>query len=374
MPYAPVTFRQRECETCEVGGGSADSGQGSGGQGSNGQRSNAPGDPVWRGAQPRPRYGEWSYGLGFEQRRDLPGEDPVKRLARLSRFAVVDPSLVAEVRQRQDQAARRGGGAADVGGGAGCALMAVGALSLVISVIVEIVSGGMAWWIVGSIGCAVAGIAAAGIADGVRSRRAQAGQGAPAAIDKARIIAPSELDQACRGLLDRARKAISDVLASEVYQLDFLDKAAGEATLRAHEWEIASLLRDITGLRAEHAGSTPVGPMTAAVLDSQKRALALAQDATESRVSALERYATQVRLADVARTDWETAKRVSGLNDRYLDLVARTAADPRAIEEIAGLTEQAAQAARVFQESLAEATTAGLALVLPTELPESRIP
>ncbi len=350
-------------------------GGGSGSSGHSGPEDSRPGDPRWRGAQPRPRYGDWSYGLGFEQRLTFPGEDPVKRLARLSRFAVVDPSLVAEVRQRQDEVGQhRGNDAGRPASGAGRALIAVGAISLVLSIVVEIASGGMAWWIVGSIACVVAGIGAVAIADGARHRRAQARQGAPPAVDPARIISPFELDPACRGLLERAREAVRQVLASEVYQLDFLDKAAGEATLQAHEWEIASLLRDITGLRAEHAGSAPVGPMTAAVLDSHKRALALAQDATESRVSALERYATQVRLADVARTDWETAKRVSGLNDRYLDLVARTAADPLAIEEIAGLTEQAAQAARVFQESLAEATTAGLALVLPAEIPDSTIP
>ena len=49
---------------------------------------------------------------------------------------------------------------------------------------------------------------------------------------------------------------------------------------------------------------------------------------------------------------------LSGLNDRYLDLVARTAADEHASAEITGLTEQAAAAAQVFGGSLYQATMA----------------
>ena len=91
----------------------------------------------------------------------------------------------------------------------------------------------------------------------------------------------------------------------------------------------------------------------------------LAQAATAARVSALERYAAQVQAADTAQLDWLSALRLSGLNDRYLDLVARTAADEHAIAEIAGLTEQAATAAQVFRGSLHQATLAAEAVALP---------
>jgi hypothetical protein len=105
--------------------------------------------------------------------------------------------------------------------------------------------------------------------------------------------------------------------------------------------------------------------MTDAVLESHRRALALAQEATTSRVCALERYAVQVRVADAARLDWQSALKIAGLNDRYLDLLARTAADEQAIAEITSLTEQASAADEAFRESLHLATIAAEALVLP---------
>jgi hypothetical protein len=140
-----------------------------------------------------------------------------------------------------------------------------------------------------------------------------------------------------------------------------------ERTLRRHEWEIAVALRDITDLRAEHefnaAGSR--GPMTDAVLQPHRRALQLAQDAISSRVDTLERYAAQVSAAETAYRDWQHALRVSHLNDKYLDLVARTAADEHAVVEISGLTEQAAAAARAFRDTVEDVSLAAAALVLP---------
>ena len=143
-----------------------------------------------------------------------------------------------------------------------------------------------------------------------------------------------------------------------------------ENVLRRHEWEIAIALRDITELRAEHASSASMagpGPMTAAVLASHQRALMLAQDAVASRVSALERYAAQAEAADAAQRDWHDAMRVAGLNDKYLELVARTAADQHAIAEITNLTAQAALAAQVFDDSLQQVNLAAEALALPPE-------
>jgi hypothetical protein len=70
------------------------------------------------------------------------------------------------------------------------------------------------------------------------------------------------------------------------------------------------------------------GPLAAAVLDSQQRALTLARDATEARVGALEHYAAQVESVDAAQQDWLGALRLSGLNSQYLDLVARTSRLP----------------------------------------------
>lgn len=182
------------------------------------------------------------------------------------------------------------------------------------------------------------------------------------------IVGPLALDLSCRQLLLRAQRAIASVISSQVYATE-LHNTPHESVLRQHEWEIAIALRDITELRAEHASTAVAGkpgPMTAAVLDSHQRALTLAWEATGSRVTGLERYAAQLEAADAAQQDWRDALKASGRNDKYLDLVARTAADEYAIAEISSLTKQAALAAQSFTDSLQHATLAAEALTLPT--------
>jgi PAS domain-containing protein len=185
------------------------------------------------------------------------------------------------------------------------------------------------------------------------------------------IVAPSALDATCRQLLQRTQAAID-------LALDSGDDATGlpdivtERTLRQHEWEIAVALRDITDLRAEHElnSAAMAGPMTAAVLEPHQRAVQLAHDAILSRVTALERYAAEIGAAEIAYRDWQDALRVSDWNDRYLDLVARTAADEHAVSEIRGLTEQAAAAAQTFRDTVGQVSQAAAALALPE--PEAR--
>ena len=186
--------------------------------------------------------------------------------------------------------------------------------------------------------------------------------------DSNRVIDPSSLDDCGRQLLRRAQLAIGAIVSSEACAADLLDRAAAQTALHRHEWEIASTLRDIAALRAESGAGLPggsPGPMTEAVVESHRRALALAQQATTARVCALERYAAQVRVTDAARLDWQNALKVAGLNDRYLDLLARTAADDQAIAEITTLTGQASAADEAFRESLHRATIAAEPLVLP---------
>ena len=105
--------------------------------------------------------------------------------------------------------------------------------------------------------------------------------------------------------------------------------------------------------------------MTTAVLLSQNRAVTLARDATTARVLALEALAEQVAVAEAARRDWEAAHKAAARNDKFLDLVARTAADKQAATEIAGLTEEAAVTSQALRETLQRATLAAQALALP---------
>ena len=177
------------------------------------------------------------------------------------------------------------------------------------------------------------------------------------------IVSPLALERECRKLLERTQHAIATIVTSRVYAGD-LRGAVEEPVLRQHEWEIAVALREITefllDLVSSYGGGT-AGPMTAPVLISQNRAVSIARDATTARVLALELLAAQLAVAEAARRDWETAHRMAANNDKYLDLVARTAADQHATVEITGL----ADATQEVREALQRATQAAEALALP---------
>jgi hypothetical protein len=181
------------------------------------------------------------------------------------------------------------------------------------------------------------------------------------------VVSPLALERECRKLLQRAQGAITTIVTSGVYAGN-LRGTLEEPILRQHEWEIAVALREITelllDLASSYAGGT-AGPMTTSVLVSQNRAVSIARDAITARVLALELLAAQVAAAEAARRDWETAHRMAANNDKYLDLVARTAADQHATTEITGLAEQTAEAAQAFRETLQRATLAAEALALP---------
>jgi hypothetical protein len=181
------------------------------------------------------------------------------------------------------------------------------------------------------------------------------------------VVSPLALELECRKLMRRAQRAIAVVVSSGVYARD-LRGAVGENVLRQHEWEIAVALREITELLLDlvsSAGGGTAGPMTATVLVSQNRAISMARDATTGRVLALELLAAHVAAAEAARRDWEGAHQAAAKNDKYLDLVARTAADQHATAEIAGMAEQAAEASQALRETLQRATLAAEALALP---------
>src|SRR5690348_15999123 len=159
------------------------------------------------------------------------------------------------------------------------------------------------------------------------------------------VVSPLALERECRKLLQRAQSAIATIVTSRVYAGD-LQAIVREPVLRQHEWEIAVALREITELLIDlvssYAGGT-AGPMTTAVLVPQNRAISMARDATTARVLALELLAAQVAAAEAARRDWETAHRMAANNDKFIDLVARTAADQHATVEITGLPSRRAR-------------------------------
>jgi hypothetical protein len=180
-------------------------------------------------------------------------------------------------------------------------------------------------------------------------------------LDK--IIYPHDLHGTDRLLLARAQNAVDTILGSQVRAAGLLEP--DEPALWRHEWEIACTSRELTKVRALPGADAGAGAMTAAVLDAQQRALALAEEAAASRIRALERYAEQVAAADDAHRDWQSALRQSGLNDVYLDLVARTAADELAVVELDDLADRAALTAQVLKSSLRDAAATEAALALP---------
>jgi hypothetical protein len=185
------------------------------------------------------------------------------------------------------------------------------------------------------------------------------------------MVRPSALDLASRQLLIRAQTAIDSALDSALDSVTGNEmqspELVAEPTLRWHEWQLAIALRDITDLRAEHEynAAASAGPMTDSVLEPQQHALQLALDAIESRVAALERYATEVLSARDTLRDWQDALRIADLNDRYLNLVAQIAADEHAVSEIGALTDQASAAAQAVRESMQQVGLAAAALALP---------
>jgi hypothetical protein len=275
---------------------------------------------------------------------------------------VINPGLPVAIRRRLDR--KLSHFRSDAGSG----VAAFGCLFMIAAPIVLTIlhfTNGLSWWwmltILAPTALTITG-AAVGSSDELDSQ------------DRAELIEPKSLDEPARRLLLRAQQAITAVLRSDVYADNLLEHAVREKSLRRHEWEIATALRDISRLRADLEGSTRAGapgPRTAAVLDSHRQALTLATNATTSRIKALERYAQQLAAADAAKRDWEHAVKVSGRNDEYLDLVARTAADEHAIAEITGLTEQAAAAAQAFQDSLDQADLAAEVLLLPPLRPNA---
>jgi hypothetical protein len=158
-----------------------------------------------------------------------------------------------------------------------------------------------------------------------------------------RYLTGDDFDARSRVLLRRVQDAVDAVTAAAVYRAGFLDAPAASTALAGQEWDIAVGLREQARLRAQRAelGIRNAGPMTAALHKCQSRAADIAEVSVAARVAALERYAAQVREADTAYRDWQQAAALAELNDRHLDLLARTAADEHGIAEIESMSQQA---------------------------------
>jgi hypothetical protein len=235
----------------------------------------------------------------------------------------------------------------------------VGPVGLVICLLGAFVSGLSDPWLVAVAGSAVVTFVVRREVRGAGLRRFRRS-----------FVEPSDLDVLGAQRLQAVQAAIDAVCGSEVYQTGRLDSPVRAAHLRQHEWEMARRLCDISRRRAEYTTSRSEGipgPHTAAVLVGHRRAIDIAQDAATRRVRELQRFASEVRASDLALEDLRKAEALALRNDRYLDLVAATAADEHAITELTRLTDDAARARDAYTEALDRAMLAAgpLTLSLP---------
>ena len=167
-----------------------------------------------------------------------------------------------------------------------------------------------------------------------------------------RYLTAADFDARSRVLLRRAQDAVDSVTSSEIYQAGLLDAPAASLALAGQEWDIALALREQARLRAKRAelSAAGPGPQTAAVLDRQVQAAQLADASIAGRIAALEGYAAEVREADAAYRDWRQATVLAEVSRQHLDMLARTAADEHAIDEIETMSRQARAVRQAFRE------------------------
>jgi hypothetical protein len=216
------------------------------------------------------------------------------------------------------------------------------------------------------------------------------------------------LDRECSDLLRRAEAAEESILVFYARGENLLDAPVDVELLRDNVLEVLNAGAKISNLRAQQraiaeksltcgvcggrgkvveetssiVGTTKMprvcsacggrgrsddmpSSMTAAVLEPQKKALAMVLRSVTSRVENLEHYASSVTTVDRTYRDWIGAQEAERLNDPVRDVLAETLRDELAVEELRRLTDRANIAKEAFRRSIYEANLAGETLALP---------
>lgn len=175
-------------------------------------------------------------------------------------------------------------------------------------------------------------------------------------------VLPEDLDPPCQGLLRRAQDAVHAILNSRVQRAGFIDTINNQVTLPEEVWQIAQRLANLSRMHAEHNRLVP-HDMPSGMEEAFKpytSALDAAWTSLSKRVKQLERYARQVQQADRV---FQAHQRLEALAERtheYQALVADTLRDDLATRHIKELADQARNARKLFEESIAQARqTAG---------------
>jgi hypothetical protein len=130
--------------------------------------------------------------------------------------------------------------------------------------------------------------AAVGVWRAVRTQRDWQATAELVRSSRDRVVTAEDLDGHGREMLARTQRAIDAVLSSRVHRDGVLDRIHNEVLLPETEWQIARRLRELTHLRAQHAGRSGADE----ALDQ------VDQDVTR-HVAMLEAYAVRVAAADV---------------------------------------------------------------------------
>lgn len=157
-----------------------------------------------------------------------------RRLRRGIADAVVDPSLSGAERQQLMRKITRQ--ESEPASTVGCLSVVLTLISPIVLAILHAVIGLSWWWMFAMAAPAALGIWGLKVAD----------PGQLNGSDLSRLVDPEDLDVRAKQLLRRAQEAIADALHSSVYARNLVERAVGESTLRRHEWEIATALRDIS--------------------------------------------------------------------------------------------------------------------------------
>jgi hypothetical protein len=273
-----------------------------------------------------------------------PGEGFGAWLERVRRAAVIDPELAdqerrrmaAEDQRRREAAKRFERRAARVSRWLFGSLAALG-----LSALLYFLAGLTGWF---AVACAIASAVSLAVCAFARrqalSAAAMATPGPAPHVRQAVLL--TELDEACRGLLERERRAIAEVISSGFYRGRQEARQADEAVLRWNEWQTAVTLRTITLRRAQHDAIPVPGNETAGVLDEHQRHLTEAEDVVAANVREIESLAARVKRAELERTDQEIAIKASRLDGSYEELSAGIAAIGLTREEVRSLTDKIA--------------------------------
>lgn len=160
------------------------------------------------------------------------------------------------------------------------------------------------------------------------------------------------LDDESLALLDRATDAIDAIAASRAQQRGFLDGIANSLVLQEQTAEITAKLEVLSGLRRGEREIGATSPEALARLKRQQTAIDGAAASLTRRVEALESYAGQVAELDALLHETTVMARLDERDALIAELLAETARDQPAVEDVDRLARGLPAAADQLEQHL----------------------